>query len=75
MLLRTKDHPEANGRKPVHGDKEYRVIFPLESGEILTVCMGQEGFDKTTNLLMDMLTNAPSHDDGSLGGATATGNS
>lgn len=66
MLLRTKCHPEANGRKPQRGDSCYTVHFPLESGEQLTVEMGQSGFDTVTGLLMDMLTNAPEHDDGSI---------
>ncbi len=66
MKLRTKCHPEANGRKPRPPDQAYMVHFPLENGETLTVEMGQDGFDTLTNLLMDMLTNAPEHDDGSL---------
>ena len=66
MVLRTKCHPEANGRKPKAGDSCYSVHFPLENGEKLTVEMGQQGFDTVTSLLMDMLTAAPEHDDGSL---------
>lgn len=62
----TKGHPEANGRKPMPGEREYIVTFPLESGEFLTVKLGQKDFDNTTDLLMDMLTGAPSHDDGSI---------
>lgn len=41
----------------------YSCRFPLEDGRELVIEMGQQGFDTTTNLLMDMLTKAPSHDD------------
>ena len=61
----TKDHPEANGRKAVFGEREYTAIFPLEDGTTLTIKMGQEGFDHTTQLLMDMLTGAESYDENS----------
>lgn len=64
--FKTKDHPEANGRKAKAGEQEYVATFPLEDGSFLRVRMGQEGFNNTTNLLTDMLTNAPSHDDGSI---------
>jgi hypothetical protein len=66
MILRTKCHPEANGRKPRPPDQAYVVRLPLENGEILTIEMGQHGFDTLSSLIMDMLTNAPEHDDGSL---------
>lgn len=66
MILRTKCHPEANGRTPQLTDTAYTVRLPLENGEILTVEMGQKGFDTLSSLIMDMLTDAPEHDDGSL---------
>jgi hypothetical protein len=65
IVFKTKDHPEANGRKPKFGEAEYQCTFPIEDGRFVTIRMGQAGFDNTTNLLMDMLSNAPNHDDGS----------
>lgn len=64
-VIRTIDHPEANERKPVFGEQEYTLHFTKENGLVCLVKMGQAGFDITTNLLLDMLSNAPSHDDGS----------
>jgi hypothetical protein len=68
VTFTTADHPEANGAKPSPGDKQYPLQFPLEDGRTLTVRMGQRGFDTITSLLMDMLTEAPSHSDGSIPG-------
>jgi hypothetical protein len=65
MTVLTSCHPEANGRKPRPGEVEYTQQFPMENGEILTVRMGQAGFDNVTNLLMDMLSGAKPYDDGS----------
>lgn len=65
-VVRTYDHPEANGRTPLPGETEYPLSFRLDTGEVLTVRMGQRGFDVVSNLLVDMMSNAPSHDDGSL---------
>ena len=64
--LLTSDHPAARGRKPQPGESEYQLSFTLEDGSIMTVAMGKRGFDTVTDLLMDMLIEAPSHDDGSL---------
>jgi hypothetical protein len=64
--LLTSDHPAARGRKPQPGESEYQLSFTLEDGSIMSVAMGKRGFDTVTDLLMDMLIDAPSHDDGSL---------
>lgn len=66
LVYKTKDHPEANGRKPQVGDQAYDLVFTLENGDFLRIKMGKEGFDNVTNLLMDMLTEAPPHNDGSV---------
>jgi hypothetical protein len=68
MILRTEDHPEANGRKPIANEVEYKISMTLENGELLVVKMGQRCFDTISQLLLDMLTHAPSYDDGSLDG-------
>ncbi len=65
LHLRTEDHPEANGRKPRVGEQAYGLRFPLEDGRELVLSVGQSGFDTLTNLLFDMLSEAPSHNDGS----------
>ena len=61
----TEDHPTANGRKPETGEQEYCLRFPTEDGKELVVRMGQKGFDSLTQMIFDMLTEAPSYNDGS----------
>lgn len=72
LILRTKCHPEANGRKPLLGESAYKLRFPLEDGRDVILEVGQIGFDIMTNHLMDMLSNAPSHTDESLPPAEST---
>lgn len=64
--IKTRDHPEANGRKPVAGDTEYCFTFISEGGEVIRVKMGREGWETHNQHVMDMLTNAPGYDDGSI---------
>lgn len=42
----------------------------MEDGRDLVLKIGHEGFETTTNLLFDMLSNAPSHHDGSTNAAS-----
>lgn len=63
MILKTRDHPEANGRKPLPTETQYILTFPLETGETLKLKMGQEGFDLLTQFLFDILENRPSYSD------------
>jgi hypothetical protein len=63
--LATVDSPLANGRKPVSGDVEYPMRFPLDDGRELVLSIGEAGFNTLTDLLMDMLSARPSHSDGS----------
>ncbi len=41
----TKDHPEANGRKPLPGETAWNFYLPLDNGDTLHVHMGQKGRD------------------------------
>lgn len=66
ILFKTRDHPEANGRKPQNGETEYIMKFMLEDGRILGVRMGQAGFEIQSQLLLDMLSERPSYSDGSM---------
>ncbi len=66
MQVLTEDHPEANGRVPQSSDVEYILKFLLEDGTTLEVRMGTKGFENITNLLFDMLSNRPSHEDGKI---------
>jgi hypothetical protein len=68
LTYTTYDHPEANGRSPVPGEQEYQIKHTLEDGTLLTLRMGRLGWETLTNLMIDMLSEAPSHDDGSLNG-------
>lgn len=65
VAYRTKDHPEACGRKAVPGSVAYAMEFPLDDGRSLVLHMGGKCFDLLTSHLMDMLSGAPSHNDGS----------
>lgn len=65
LHFRTLDHPEANGRKPLVGETQYPLRFPLEDGRELVLNIGEKGFQILTNLLIDMLSNAASYNDGS----------
>lgn len=65
--FKTLDHPEANGRKALPGETEYPMTFTSDKDERIIIRMGRRGFETVTNLLVDMLANMPSHDDGSLG--------
>lgn len=62
MEIKTQDHPEANGRKPRPGETEYNFTFTTENGERVTVKMGEEGWRHHSQHVLDMLTEAPSHD-------------
>lgn len=64
VIFRTPDHPGVSGQ----GNIVYPVVFPTEQGFALRIEMGQAGFDQITDLLMDMLTGAPPHSDGSIPG-------
>ena len=54
VTVRTKDHPEANGRKPQPGEVQYTFTFPLEGGESLLVRMGKESLNKFQEFLGSM---------------------
>lgn len=43
LEYRTKDHPEANGRKAVRGEQQWIFTFPLEDGSVLKVLTGRDG--------------------------------
>ena len=66
MRFRTKDHPEANGRKPIAGEQSYSLAFPLENGETLIVDMGQQGYEIIGQFMLDMMAETPSYSDGSV---------
>ena len=65
-VVLTQDHPGANGRTPQSGDREYSMTFTLEDGSVLTVKMGEPGWQIITNMMVDMLAESPSYDDGSV---------
>lgn len=55
MQLRTKDHPEANGRSPQTGDHEWVFNFPLENGDTLFLKMGDEGLKNLRHVVLDQM--------------------
>lgn len=52
LKFRTKDHPEANGRRPLNGDQQWTLNLPLEDGRTLFVSMGKEGRDLLFGMLI-----------------------
>ncbi len=52
MLLRTKDHPEANDRRPLHGEEQWIVTIPLEDGTTLTLKMGKKSRDTIYGMMI-----------------------
>lgn len=65
LIIRTNCHPEANGRKARIGDVGYELRFPMEDGRELVVKFGTAGYEVLSQLLLDMMTEAPSYTDGS----------
>jgi hypothetical protein len=51
----TKDHPEANGRKPLAGEHAYSLIFPLADGNELEMHCGEETLEKFAEMLGSMM--------------------
>ena len=45
QVIRTADHPEANGRQPLAGERDYVVSFPHENGDdYIEIRMGERGY-------------------------------
>lgn len=59
MELKTKDHPEADGKKARYGDVEHVISFELEGGQKVTIRMGEATWQAHTQNVLDMLANAP----------------
>ena len=67
MEIKTYDHPEANGRKPQPGESEWNFSFRSETGETVTVKMGPSAWENHSQHVLDMLTEAPGYNEGTLG--------
>lgn len=65
LRLRTEDHPEAKGNKALVGAVEYTLRFSLDDGRELCLLIGEKAFQIHTDMLMDLLSRAPSYSDGS----------
>jgi hypothetical protein len=55
MELRTKDHPEANGRTPQNNEHEWTFNFQLEDGSTLCLKMGDEGLKNLRHIILDQM--------------------
>ena len=66
VMLRTKDHPEANGRTPLAGERGYTLTFPLESGASLILKVGAETFERFSDMIGRMIIDEEA---GTLGGS------
>lgn len=59
MELRSKDHPEANGRQPQFGDVAWTLKIPLEDGTTLLLKLGKKSRDMIFGMMI-----ADCHDSG-----------
>lgn len=48
--------PRAVGRQPRVAESRYTLRFPLDTGDLLVVHMGERGLRELVNLLLDHLT-------------------
>lgn len=55
MTVYTKDHPEAGGRKPMAGEHEYKLTFPLQDGTDLHVKCGEETLTRFSDMIGRLL--------------------
>lgn len=51
----TKDHPEANRRRPIPGERAYLFTFPLQDGNDIVVCCGAETLLRFSDMIGRML--------------------
>ena len=52
---RTKDHPEANGRRAQVGEHGYKLLFPLEDGNDLILECGEETLTRFSDMIGSLL--------------------
>lgn len=52
LHFRTRDHPEAHGKKPRQGDREWILHWILDDGRILYLSMGKEAHDAFRGFLL-----------------------
>ncbi len=55
VVLRVKDHPEANGRSPLVGEHGFTLLFPLEDGRDLKVLCGRETINHFQGFLAELM--------------------
>ena len=51
LTYRTKDHPEAGGRRAVPGQQQWVLTFPLDSGDDLVLKLGRHGRESLVEML------------------------
>ena len=59
MILRSDDHPEANGRSVQPGDVAWTLRIPLEDGDTLFLKLGKKSRDNIFGMMI-----ADCHDSG-----------
>lgn len=52
VVLRTNDHPQANGRQGQEGEHAWNLRFPLEDGRYLEVQVGDECFENFERMIL-----------------------
>lgn len=55
IVLRCKDDPESNGRKPQIGEQQYMLTFALENGDSLKLYIGKEGYATFATFIGQMI--------------------
>lgn len=59
MVIKTKSHPEANGRKPLKGEEAFTVHFVDEHGRKVSVSSGRDGLIQHAATIVRMLQDDP----------------
>jgi hypothetical protein len=52
MLLRSVDHPEANGRRPEKGEQQWVLTIPLEGRKSLILKLGKKTRDTIFGMMV-----------------------
>lgn len=63
VVYRTKDHPEANGRKAQIGEQQWVLTFPIDDGRTLRVLVGKAGHAALRGMLIQEMVD-DEHDTG-----------
>lgn len=59
FTFKSKNHPEANGRKPKNGDQEFRAFAETDDGQVVSIRFGREDMINFSACILRMLYDDP----------------